>query len=350
MTKDLKSVKNLLTIIVAFLIVYSISILSSILIPLALALFFVLLVEPVLEWLVSKKVNFTLSVILLLIVTIYTLNGVGSIIYTTGQSIVDQQDKLYQQLVARISPILQWVKETINIELPFTSSETAVQELWQLVSKDWLLTASGTFAGVISNLGQLVFMTALYFFALLGGIMNYRNFLNYVSSDSDDNKMLKTFESVKSSINTYIKVKFLMSLSTGTTFWLLCLIFDVDFALFWGFLAFSFNFIPTVGSFIATLPAVLLGIIQIESGPIVILFILLLIATQIVFGNILEPNLVGKSFAINTVFVILSLVFWGYLWGVVGMILSTPILVLTKAILDQFPDYQIISRLMGVSE
>lgn len=350
MEQDLKSIKTFLSIIVIFLVTYSISLLSAILIPLALALFIVLLIEPVLHWLVSKKINFTFSVIIILVISIYTINGVGSIIYSTGQSIVDQQDKLYSQLVARMSPVLVWVKETTYIELPFSSKETAVEELWQLVSKDWLLTISGTFAGAISNLGQLVFMTALYFFALLGGIMNYRQFINYVSKDSKDNKILSTFESVKTSINTYMKVKFLVSLSTGLLFWLICKLFNVDFALFWGFLAFSFNFIPTVGSIIATAPTVLLGIIQIESGPMIGFFIALLVLTQIVFGNIVEPNLLGKSFAINTVFVILSLVIWGYLWGIVGMVLSTPILVLTKAILEQIPDYQIVSRLMGVSD
>lgn len=350
MNTDVKSIKNSLTIIVVFLLVYAIAVLKSILIPLALALFFVLLIEPVLHWLMSKKMNFTVSVIIILIITIYVINGVGSIIYSTGQSIVEQQDKLYQQLIGKITPVLAWIQETVPLELPFAESKTPVSDLWQLISKDWLLTASGSFAGALSNIGQLVFMTSLYFFALLGGIMNYRNFLTYVSAGDENERLLKTFESVKTSINTYIKVKFLVSLGTGTTFWLVCLIFDVDFALFWGFLAFSFNFIPTVGSFIATLPAVLLGIIQIESGIFVAFFVLCLVATQIVFGNILEPNLVGKSFAINTVFVILSLVFWGYLWGVVGMILSTPILVLTKAILDQFPEYQVFSRLMGVGE
>jgi predicted PurR-regulated permease PerM len=350
MNADVKSIKNSLTIIVCFLIIYSIAILKSILIPLALALFFVLLIEPVLHWLMSKKMSFALSVILVLIVSIYLINGVGSIIYGTGQSIVEQQDKLYQQLVAKINPMLAWIKETIKLELPLVGSDTPVDDLWQLISKEWLLTASGSFAGALSNIGQLVFMTSLYFFALLGGIMNYQSFLNYVSAGDESERLLKTFESVKTSITTYVKVKFLVSLGTGSLFSIICLIFDVDFALFWGFLAFSFNFIPTVGSFIATLPAVLLGIIQIESAPMVVLFVLCLVAVQIVFGNILEPKLVGRSFAINTVFVILSLVFWGYLWGIVGMVLSTPILVLVKAILDQFPEYQVISRLMGVSE
>lgn len=347
MENDLKTIKNALVFIVIFIAVYTTTILSSILIPLALALFIVLLIEPLLHWLKTKNINFTISVIMILLIGAYLINVFGSIIYNTAQSIVEQQDRLGMQLSAKLKPLMSWLSENTAL---LTNLNEGKQSLGDLISKDWIITTSGTVAGLLGNLGQLIFMTALYFFAFLGGILNYQNFIKYVSKNKDDGRMLRTFNSVKASINMYMKVKFLVSLATGFCFSLMCWIFNVDFPFFWGFLAFSFNFIPTVGSFIATVPPVLLGIIQIDSGFALLAFISLLIITQIIFGNIIEPRLLGHSFAINTVFVILSLVFWGYVWGIVGMILSTPILVFIKAILDQFPEYQIVSRLMGVTK
>lgn len=140
-----------------------------------------------------------------------------------------------------------------------------------------------------------------------------------------------------------------MSLCTGVGYGLTCWIFDIDFALFWGFLAFVLNFIPTVGSIIATIPPLLLGLIQLASPGAVFGLFGLLLTIQFSFGNIIEPKLMGNSLSLNTVVVILGLVFWGYLWGVAGMVLSVPMLVLFKVILAQFDEAKIIVRLMGSS-
>jgi len=112
---------------------------------------------------------------------------------------------------------------------------------------------------------------------------------------------------------------------------------------------FIFNFIPTIGSIIATIPPILLALVQIEGMEMILLMILILIIIQILAGNIIEPRLMGSSLALNTITVILGLVFWGYLWGVTGMILSVPLLVLSKVILTQIPEAQILVRLMGNS-
>ncbi|MDW8288986.1 MAG: AI-2E family transporter, partial [Flammeovirgaceae bacterium] len=140
---------------------------------------------------------------------------------------------------------------------------------------------------------------------------------------------------------------FLASLFTGVGFWLVCWLFGVHFSMFWGFLAFILNFIPNLGSIIATIPPLFLGLIEIESIGTFLFFASMLIATQFYFGNIFEPKFMGKSLSINTVTIILGLVFWGKLWGITGMLLSVPLLVLLKVILSQIPDAQFIVKLMG---
>lgn len=147
-----------------------------------------------------------------------------------------------------------------------------------------------------------------------------------------------------------MKVKFFTSFCTGLCFGIICFAFGVDFALFWGFLAFLLNFIPTVGSIAATIPPLLLGLIQIDSGGSFTFFIILLIATQFIWGNVIEPYVMGSSVALNTVTVILGLVIWGYIWGVAGMLLSVPLIVMARVILSQIPDADLLVKLMGRSQ
>jgi predicted PurR-regulated permease PerM len=104
-----------------------------------------------------------------------------------------------------------------------------------------------------------------------------------------------------------------------------------------------------VGSILATIPPLLLGLIQLGSPAAIFGLFGLLLVVQFSFGNIIEPRLMGSSLSLNTVVVILGLVFWGYLWGIAGMVLSVPLLVLVKVILAQFEEASIVVRLMGTS-
>jgi AI-2 transport protein TqsA len=177
-------------------------------------------------------------------------------------------------------------------------------------------------------------------------------YINYLEGDDDIGKqrLLKAFVEVKDAVASYMKVKFFTSLCTGLCFSLICWAFGLDFVVFWGFFAFLLNFIPTVGSIIATIPPILLGLIQIDSGANYLFFILLLVLTQFTWGNIIEPLMMGSSLALNTVTVILGLVIWGYIWGIAGMLLSVPLIVLARVILAQIPDADLIVKLMGRSQ
>ena len=94
----------------------------------------------------------------------------------------------------------------------------------------------------------------------------------------------------------------------------------------------------------------LLGLIQIDNVGSFVLFIALLIATQFVWGNVVEPFMMGSSVALNTVTVILGLVIWGYIWGIAGMLLSVPLIVMARVILAQIPDADMLVKLMGRSQ
>ncbi len=347
MENDLRSIKTVLWFFFAVLVAYLLSILSGLLIPLALALFLAILLEPVLAWFERNSIGFGISLSVISITSLSALGLFGMLVYQTGKGLMQEKEKLLSQINDKLSHVLDRVN---NLPGVYFESSDIVDNLSQLLSTDWLVESSGTFAGMLGNFTGSFLITSIYLIAFLSGILNYKQYIRYLQGNEDDyKKMLDGFEQVKDSIVTYIKVKFFMSLCTGISYSLICWMFGIDFAIFWGYLAFVLNFIPTVGSIIATIPPLLLGMIQLGSTGEVIGLMALLVVIQFTFGNIIEPKLMGSSLSLNTVVVILGLVFWGYLWGVIGMVLSVPMLVLVKVVLVQFEDAQIVVRLMGTS-
>lgn len=349
MEKDLRTVKNLLSFLVGALIIYFVSLLSSMLIPLVLALFMAILLQPIMAWFEKKHLPLGVSLIAITLSSITALSLVGVIIYGTYKELVNEKEKLLGEISQKLDGILVWVNQLSGLEL---DAKGAIEMISQMISLDWILQSSGsfagTFAGMLGDFSSLLFMTTLYFIGFIGGILKYEQYLHYLDPEEEaGNKLVKGFEQVKNSIVTYIKIKFLVSLMTGAGYMLICWSFGLNFAFFWGFLAFVLNFIPTVGSIIATLPPLLLGLIELDSTGSLALLVALLLVAQVVFGNVVEPRLTGASLSLNTITVIFGLVFWGYLWGITGMILSVPLLVLMKVIMSQFPDATIFVRLMG---
>lgn len=350
MTSDLRTIKNILMLFAAIVLIVVIKTLSGLLIPLAFALFTGILLSPVIEYLERKKWPYTFSISLITIMTLGFIFLIGLIVFDTGAQIVAEKGKLLAQMEVRFEAILNQIDFIPGVaELEADGLTSALN---RIVSKEFILSASGVVAGQLGTFTFNFILSAVYLVAVLGSIVKYEMYINYLEGDDQIGKerLLKSFMEVKNSIVSYMKVKFFTSFCTGLCFGLLSWIFGIDFAIFWGFLAFLLNFIPTIGSITATIPPVLLGLIQIDSSGSFIFFIALLIATQFIWGNVVEPYLMGSSVSLNTVTVILGLIVWGYIWGISGMLLSVPLVVMARVILAQIPDADLLVKLMGRSK
>ena len=140
-------------------------------------------------------------------------------------------------------------------------------------------------------------------------------------------------------------VSFLTGVGTG----LACYFFDVSFPIFWGLFAFIINFVQMVGSFITVILLSIFAFVELEMSSILLFFVISITSVQVLFGAILEPIFMGKSFSINIIAVLVMLMFWGFIWGVPGLIMAIPITVFIKIILEQFPRTKIISDLLSGS-
>lgn len=163
-------------------------------------------------------------------------------------------------------------------------------------------------------------------------------------SDPDDD--LSDLSAATETIQKYLAIKSWVSAGTGITITLYLWLIGVDFPVLWGLLAFLFNFIPNIGSILASIPAVLLAFVQHGTG-IALATIAGYLVVNMVFGNALEPRLMGRRLGLSTLVVFLSLVFWGWLWGPVGMLLSVPLTVIVKIFLEHSEDMRGIAIFLG---
>ncbi|MBX3044771.1 MAG: AI-2E family transporter [Candidatus Kapabacteria bacterium] len=337
------TVKNILIFFAAVTMFYLLNLLSAIILPLVLAMLIAILVQPLINFLLKKGLPKWLILPTFSILSLAVLFVIGLIISNTIAQIVDEQNYLLSRLLLKLDNLLIWTNDTFNTKV---DSTLLVSEIYKSFGEGGIPEAlSGFASGLGSFFGSFLFFS-LYYVMLLAGMANYEQYLSFVGGDQGVN-LLKEYENIRHSIFSYMWIKVLISIFTGLLTFTICMAFSIKFAVFWGFLAFLLNFIPNIGSIIGTILPILMGIIQIDSITDIAILAILLIALQFIMGNIIEPIIMGNRLRINTLTVLFGLVFWGYIWGIPGMILSVPLLVIMKIILERSPGFSFFARLMG---
>lgn len=187
-------------------------------------------------------------------------------------------------------------------------------------------TVLGYFRGFLSGLGGVLSNLLLILLAVIFMLADAPGF-NAKVAHSNSRKQagyLSAFNDLTLAMNGYLVAKTMISLVTGILIWFGLWALDVRFSILWGFLAFALNFVPNIGSIIAALPAVLLSLVEVDlllTGLIILLYA----AVNILIGNIVEPRWLGQRLGLSTLSVFLSLIFWGWMFGPVGMFLSVPL-------------------------
>lgn len=166
-------------------------------------------------------------------------------------------------------------------------------------------------------------------------------------SDKEQERITKLFAKMDYNLNRYLTLKTIVSLITGVFSYFVLLLFGIDAPFFWALLIFGLNYIPTVGSLIATVFPAVFAILQF--GEIAPFFYILLAvgAIQVIVGNIIEPKIMGKTMNISSLVVITSLTIWGAIWGIMGMILSVPITVMMIIVCEEIPSLRFIAVMLS---
>jgi predicted PurR-regulated permease PerM len=202
-------------------------------------------------------------------------------------------------------------------------------------------------ASVLSGFGKVltnaffILLTVIFILLEASGFPDKLH-VALVDPDKSFNYLDKTIHNVQ----RYMAIKTWVSLATGVIIAVWLTILGVDYPLLWGMLAFLLNYVPSIGSIIAAVPAVLLALIQLGTGS-ALLTGLGYVVVNVVIGSVIEPKIMGRGLGLSTLVVFLSLVFWGWVFGPVGMLLSVPLTMAVKIALDSNEDTRWIAILLG---
>jgi len=321
-------------------IVFGLRAAAPILLPAALALFLAVLSLPVMVWLRKHRVPKGSAIVIPVLLNVAV---VGLLITFASQSVSQLQRELPTYLNTLTQLQASWLQ--------------AVEVRTDLVLTDYLTldlidpgAVIGFARGAVGRIAQLLSMTFLVFLIMAFMLSEATvfpakfKFLTRGSGFEDDR-----LEKIVSEVQTYLGIKTVISLATGLILGSWAYAMGLDFPILLGLTAFMLNYIPTVGSIIAAIPAVLLSVILYGTLGHAILVAIGYVTVNTVFGNIIEPNLMGRRLGLSTLVVMLSLLFWGWAWGPLGALLSVPLTVIVKIWLENTTDLRWVAILLDKS-
>ncbi len=310
---------------------------GPLLIPFVLAAFLAILCLPAVALLTRYRVPTVLAVLIVVLVLGGVLSGVGAIVGGSVNQFTAAVPKYEERVDQLWASVEVWIEELPFEILPFESSRDQSVRPLEMINPGQLMGFLGTsLKGVLAAL-QNTFLVILTLVFMLLEATTFPTKIRLAFGEGEGEGDLDRFQVVTGQVQRYLAIKTVTSLVTGLLVGLWVGIMGLDFAVVWGLVAFMLNYIPNIGSIVAAVPAVLLAVIQLGVGPGIAVAVGYMVI-NISMGNLIEPALLGRSLGLSTLVVFLSLIFWGWMWGTVGMLLSVPLTMMTKIFLENSED------------
>jgi predicted PurR-regulated permease PerM len=308
---------------------------QTVVLPLIIAWLLSYLIAPLVNYMTRRKIPTALAVFFILILVLGVLYLSGTFLYARIAAFAAAYPKYHSRLNELITTLAGQYDLKIDPLAGFN---------WGQNVGRFLMTLSGS---IFSFVSELVLVVIFLFFILLGKPFFKYKILKTFSAERAEQIAEITF-SITAQIRRYLSLQFLISFATGFLIWLVLIMIGVDFAVTWGALAFFLNFIPTVGSIVASIPPILLALVQFYPSLLPgILTGIFVVSIQLVIGNGIAPKVLGDQLNLSPVVVLLSLLFWGWLWGIVGALLSVPIAATIKIVCENIETLHPIAVMMG---
>ncbi len=304
-------------------------------------MFIALLFLPLMRWLNKKKVSKPISIFIVALIILVVLKIGGGLIQLSSQELLSADNQFLQNAESKLEQLLVSLEEDFG--LPYSEDKNILNNIFP---QENMMKNFGTTLDFLGNTITMILMTVFFAVLWLAESINFQKLMN-TTILKQKHTSVKTFLKIEKDLIKFIKVKFLVSLFTGVGIGLACVFFDVSFPIFWGLFAFAINFVQMVGSFVSVILLSLFAFVELETTSTLLFFILSISGVQVLFGSILEPVFMGKSFSINIITVLVMLMLWGYIWGVPGLIMAIPLTVFFKIILEQFPQTKVVANLIS---
>jgi predicted PurR-regulated permease PerM len=316
---------NVVIILAAIVVViYGMQSASAIIIPFLVATFLALITVRPMLWLQEHRVPTVLAALLIVLAILGVIMVVGVVVGRSLAAFTAALPGYQEQLQDRIDVLIAFVAQ-------YTDDDRSIESLGDLINPGW---AMGLAAGLLNAVRDVLTNTLLITFTMIFILLEASNFGTKIEAAFGRSaSSLEGPRQFLDDLTSYLGIKTLVSMVTGLLIWLLTWWIGLDFPQLWGMLAFLLNYVPTIGSIIAAVPAVLLAIVQLGLGEATAVAVSFL-AVNITFGNFIEPRLMGYGVGISPLIIFVGLVFWGWVFGPVGMLLSVPLSMSLKLALE----------------
>lgn len=334
----------LVTFAAIIIILAGMKLAAEIVIPFLLSLFIAIICSPLIKLMTDRKIPLgiaiTLLFVLFIIVSFFLIGLVDSTIKEFTASIPVYKTLLSERMGLLMSYANKW-------HLPI-SKEMVTNRLDPSVIMNFVSSLLLSFSGIITNI--FVLLLVVVFMLLEAPTAKHRLAVVFSANKMDINNTETQINRVLEGVISYLGVKTITSLLTGVSIWLLLEILGVQYAVLWAMLSFLLNYVPNIGSILASVPIIVQAFLLngFSTGFGVAIGVIVI---NMIIGNVIEPKMMGRRLGLSTLVVFLSLLFWGWVLGTVGMLLSVPLTMALKIALESSPNTVRYALLLGdVSE
>ena len=335
----MKIIRFTCALVSIYIILHFLSLAKPYILPLAIATVICFLIVEIAEFyqsLAIRRINLpgavTMGLSMITICAVIFL--VVSVINDNVQEVIKVAPTYQEKLTTLIEPIL----DKIGIkDFPGLTDTLKTLDIKNTLSSLTLVVRKTT-----SNIGMIIIYSIFI-------LLEYRLLKNKLFLVFEKEGIGTIFQNVNRDIRKYVIIKGSSSLATGMLSYAVLSVIGVDFAALWAMLIFLLNFIPTIGSILAVIPPILLSLVQFEGLAKFFIVLSSLISIQVLIGNVLEPRLAGRSLNLSPLVILLSLVFWGKIWGIVGMFLCVPLTVILNIVLANFDSTRSIAIMLSAN-
>jgi predicted PurR-regulated permease PerM len=336
MAEDHSTSRILVTFAAFIVIVAGMRAASTIVVPLLLALFISIIFSAPVAWLRDRGVSSWLAILVVIFVILVVGSFVTGFLGASVTDFVRASPQYASALEERTEGIYRWIGER--------GIDTSNVDLLGRIDAD---TVMGYTASLLTSLRDMLANGFLIVVTVIFMLMEASSFPRKLGEILDDpDESMPQFRKFTAEIRRYLALKTWICLGTGVAATILLTAAGVDNPFLWGSLTFLLNYIPTIGSFIAAIPPILLAWVQ--YGPTRAIVVLIgYVVINAAIGNFIEPRVMGKGLGLSTLVVFISLIFWGWVFGPVGMILSVPLTMMLKIALESREDTRWVAVLLG---
>ncbi len=342
---DNKVILSLLGIVAAFLVGVTLLELRTVLVPFSVAVLLSIMFQPLVVFFKKKKIPTYLTLTAVLLSLALALGLIGLVVYQSARSLtnsIDHYESRIDEIVEEAEGAAARFAGPLGVELEDLEASQVIDVSF---FSTLVTTGLGSFFSFLAN----AFMVLLFMLFILAGSGEFTAKVKQAYPPEIAARVDHITQNITRGVRRYLVAKTFVSGLTGVLVGLVLWILGVDFPVFWGFVTFVLNYIPNIGSIAAVILAFLSAALQFHTLTIPLTALAAMVVIQMIVGNWVDPWVMSANLDLSPLLVIVSLIFWGWLWGIAGAVLAVPLTATIKIIFENVSGLRPLAVIMGAA-